>query len=310
MAAPDDERLVAARTLRIDASSAKVVSALTAAGVETILLKGPGIVRWFYGDAARSYVDCDLLVDPGDRSRAVDVLSAAGYREITPPDRSLVHATAWIHADEPAEIDLHTSMQGAGVSPVDAWGVLRAHAVTVDLVGTPVRILDRVATTVNIALHAAHHGVANQKPLEDLRRVVDQLSDQEWRAAAALAARLRASPAFAAGLRLLPEGKRIAEELRLPAETPVAVALALAAAPPGAFAMAQLVGVRGLRAKAALAARRLVPPAIWMRAFHPLARRGRLGLAAAYALRPLLLLLRAGPELAAWVRVRRDHATR
>ena len=58
----------------------------------------------------------------------------------------------------------------------------------------------------------------------------------------------------------------------------------------------------GVQAKLAFAARKLVPPPAWMRSCVPLARRGRLGLAAAYLWRPISLVARLGPGWRAWRR--------
>ena len=58
-----------ALALAIDAVTAQVVTALRANGIRPLLLKGPSIAGWLYGDgAARPYGDSDLLVASGERS--------------------------------------------------------------------------------------------------------------------------------------------------------------------------------------------------------------------------------------------------
>jgi hypothetical protein len=64
--------------------------------------------------------------------------------------------------------------------------------------------------------------------------------------------------------------------------------------------------VPGFRAKARLVAGKLVPDVQFMRAWSPLARRGRVGLAAAYAFRILWLAWHAIPGFIAWLRARRS----
>ena len=308
----DAERVaIAAQTLVIDEATARVVTALSGAGVDTILLKGAGIAHWFYDNGdVRAYDDSDLLVDPAGMAVAEELLATLGFVPVTPPERRAAHAWVWIHPDERVEFDLHRTLQGATKGDRDVWDVLNAETASIPLMSVTVRILNRPASAVHIALHAAHHGVAKSKPSGDLTRAVARLTDDEWHAAAAVAERLGAMPAFAAGLRLLEPGRRIADELRLPTAAPAAVALSVASAPPMALAMEQLANAPGLRAKGALAVRRLAPPARWMRAFYPLARRGTGGLVAAYALRAILLVARAGPELAVWLRTRRASGPR
>ena len=65
-ASEQDARLLAmASNLRIDAATAEVVRALDAAGVGALLLKGPALSAWYADDPTRSYMDCDLWVQPG-----------------------------------------------------------------------------------------------------------------------------------------------------------------------------------------------------------------------------------------------------
>jgi hypothetical protein len=56
-----------AHALARDVATAEVVEALRAAGVRSIVLKGPSIARWLYADGQpRPYGDTDLLVSPAD----------------------------------------------------------------------------------------------------------------------------------------------------------------------------------------------------------------------------------------------------
>ena len=63
----------AARAMRSGRQIQVVVDALEAAGIPSVLLKGPALARTVYPDPAlRQSVDIDLLVRPGD------VLAAEG----------------------------------------------------------------------------------------------------------------------------------------------------------------------------------------------------------------------------------------
>ena len=64
MISPAQRRL--ARCLALDAVTSDLVDAFDAAGIDTVLLKGPATVRWLYADnpGRRLYSDIDLLVSP------------------------------------------------------------------------------------------------------------------------------------------------------------------------------------------------------------------------------------------------------
>jgi Uncharacterised nucleotidyltransferase len=67
--------------------AARVTSALTNAGVASLLLKGPALGELLYGDAGyRQGSDVDVLVAPGDLPRAIAVAVGLGYE---PPDDPL-----------------------------------------------------------------------------------------------------------------------------------------------------------------------------------------------------------------------------
>src|SRR5947209_4440157 len=63
-----------------DALTARIVTALRAAGVESVLLKGASVRRWLYDGDERCSVDIDLLVSGRDRDAADVALSAFGLR--------------------------------------------------------------------------------------------------------------------------------------------------------------------------------------------------------------------------------------
>src|SRR4051812_25325716 len=71
---------IVAGNLRVDWATAEVLRAFGDSGVKTLLVKGPSVVRWLYeAHDPRSYIDCDLLVRPGDLSAAEHVLENRGF---------------------------------------------------------------------------------------------------------------------------------------------------------------------------------------------------------------------------------------
>ncbi|MBA2616078.1 MAG: nucleotidyltransferase family protein, partial [Actinobacteria bacterium] len=294
--------------LALDVATAEVTAAFRAAEIRTILLKGAALRDWPSPSPTRRSVDVDLLVPPDRFNDAESVLKRLGFESRAldglPYDRP-VPAHAWSRGDHGAKVDLHRNIIGVGASPEVTWTILAAHTAVLDLGTTKVDALAPAARAMHVALHAAQHGNKQAPTLRDLQRAVDALPLELWADAAAIAAQLDASHAFAAGLRLVPSGAAIASALRLSFAQTTDVALMAATSPNMARGFAWLDNLAGPRAKGYFIARKLIPPRDWLRAWSPLARRGRLGLAATYVWRPVWLLVHAGPGFVAWRRARR-----
>jgi Uncharacterised nucleotidyltransferase len=307
--ASDAHLVGAALSLRADVLTREVVHALSAVGIEPILLRGPAIARLLYPEgAARTYGDVDLLIRTGDISSAEGVVSALGFEDRTVSgviegDRP-TYAHTWIRPGDAAVVDLHFTLSGAHAPPAEVWEICASEVERTSVGSIEVRVLRPPGQAVVVADHAAAHGVGVKKPLEDLTRALEQLPEETWREAAALAERLQATEAFAAGLRLLPTGEDLADRLALPRDVSVETALRASTAPPTALGFEWLSRTPGARPKIRFLARKLFPNADFMRAWSPLARRGRAGLVAAYAMRVFWLLRHALPGLIAWRRAR------
>jgi hypothetical protein len=294
-----------------DALTARVVMALRAVGVESVLLKGAAVREWLYDRDERRSDDVDLLVSGRDRDAIEAALSAAGLRYLGPSalGRGRPHRQLWEDPDTRIVLELHESLIGIGVSNERAWDLLSRETDELVLAGTPVATLDEAGRTLHLALHAAQHGRESQRPLEDLQRGLERLPEALWREAAANAGRLDALPAFVTGLTLVPGGTELVRQLALETHEPVDVALRAATAPPASQGLAWLMALPGPAAKARFLARVLVPPRVFMRAWDPLARRGTTGLALAYLRRPVWLLRHLPTAVRAWRQANRRART-
>ncbi len=287
------------------------------AGVEAVLLKGPSIARWLYAEGEpRPYLDCDLLIARASGEAAARALQSLGYRRSF-DDRGMPtwwreHAGVWVRDADGMTVDLHTALPGIGVDPEGAWRALSRAPYTAELTvaGYPARTLALPARALHVALHAAQHGVGWTRPIVDLERALARGDDQLWIAAAGLAEQLRATDAFATGLRLCPAGAALADRLALSSERSVDAELRAASAPPLALGFEQLARAGSNRARLSIMWRKLVPPAEFVRHWDPRAADGRLALLRAYLWRPLWLLCRAPRGLAAWRRARRSSRNR
>jgi len=303
--------VAAAASLGTDVVAAEVAEALRIAGIRSILLRGPSIARHVYGKGEfREYFDVDLLVAPSAMAQAERILADHGFAHSAVlgqrSDDRPPWSRTWERVSDGRNVDLHTIIVGVGVEPEQLWALLIEDVEPVEVVRTRLEGLNAHATAVVIALHAAHHGSDVRKPLHDLARAIERFPQPTWEAAAALAERLAATSAFAAGLRLIPAGAELAYRLQLRNDASAEVMLRAGGAPPMALGFEWLTHVPGFRAKARLVAGKVVPDTEFMRAWSPLARRGRVGLAAAYGLRVLWLAWHAIPGLLAWSRAHKS----
>jgi hypothetical protein len=296
--------------LAVDLVTAEVAGAFQGAGVECILLKGPSLVALLYTDGTpRPYRDSDFLVPVESRPAAAGVLERLGFRtyldDADTPGWSQA-ANHWLRGADGANVDLHWTLTGIVAPAQELWAALAGRTESMSVGGANLRVLDREGRALHLALHAAQHGPQGRGSLEDLRRAVDLLEEEDWRGAAELARNVDALPAFATGLRLTEHGQALADRLGLPTETTREAALLATSPPPATMGIEHFSQARGAPARARIVARKLIPTRRFMRAWSPLARRGALGLAAAYLWRPLWLFAQAPRGLLAWRRARRD----
>jgi Uncharacterised nucleotidyltransferase len=303
-----------ARRLILDAAAAKAVMAMRARGLRPILLKGPTIERRFYPEGVRRrYDDVDLLVAPSEFDAAGAVLDELGYR-LRFPERWLgvrrtelpIHAVEFNrHAGGAVELDLHWTIHWARVDPELVWSELSAGTELMTVARTELEVLGGAAQAMIVAQHAAQHGRDVPKPLEDLRHALSRLDRAVWSEAAEIAGRLGAAEPFAAGLRMVPAGASLAEQLALTSSEPAAVRLLRDGDGVIALALEQLLAERSWRGRARIASAKLLPSPDYIRFWYPIARTGPLGLARGYLQRVGRLVRRTPAALAAWRRARR-----
>lgn len=300
--AQDRELLNLGATLALDAYTGELVDALRNAGFPSLVLKGPAIVQLLYEDGAlRFHDDIDLLVRADDLAPIGAFLASQGFERAADAESGAV----WARAGDGIVVDLHTTLVGIAATSGEVWTALSRESSELELGSRVVQTLAPPAIAFHVSLHAAQHGAATGRSLADLERALSLLDRRTWNGAAALARALAAEPAMAAGLRLRPQGAALAGELGLAGEGSIPLALRAATAPDTAMGIYRLVSTPGVRGKAALLGRELLPAPAFMRQMYPVARRGRPGLVASYLWRPFALLGHAGPGLLALHRARR-----
>jgi hypothetical protein len=300
----------AMRVLILDRGTAEIVLAWRRAGVRSVLLKGPALARWLYREGEfRGYADIDLLVPDSDVETAEEVLVALGFErhglEAIEGDWPR-YSRNWLRSDS-MNVDLHQTLTGVGVPPTELWAALTERLERMSVAGADVDVLAPSARALVLALHTAKDGPRIAKARHDLGHAIDRLPPDLWIETVRLADQVGALGGLAAGLRLVvPSGVELADRLGLPTQAPLDIAIRSGGGAPAlALGIDWLVSSPGLRGKGRLVLRKIFPPVSFIRAWSPLARRGRVGLVAAYAYRPLWVLWRVGPALWALARARK-----
>jgi hypothetical protein len=103
-----------------------------------------------------------------------------------------------------------------------------------------------------------------------------------------------------------PLGQELMDRVHLEGDVDALSAMRAAGVPPVAGGLERLRTTHGLGPRIRLLARELVPTPSFMRTWSPLARRGPVGLALAYAYRPVALAVELPAALRAHGRARRS----
>jgi hypothetical protein len=175
-------------------------------------------------------------------------------------------------------IDLHRALRLVP-SGTSLFELLCRDAIEMPIGATTVETPNDAASTLLVALHAAHHGTEAPRPLADLRRAVSLLPETTWRQAAELAAELGVRGEMRLGLQTVPEGCSVLERLQLSEQA----ALQARVHNEGAMRLIALAQTRDLRAAFRVLWDGLFPSPAMIRA-NPKLRVGpqRLGLLLAY----------------------------
>ena len=280
------------RREELDLAAVVVLDAFDAAGVQFLLLKGPSLARLLYAEHEhRGYSDIDLLIAPDDLAEARRTLAGLGYGKSSSQFgiddvAGIQHSEQWGQRGEtgPLWIDLHWSLGGCEAPDPAVWDALARRSTSIDHAGREVAVLGLSALAFHLALHAAQHGSSDRKAMGDLARGLERWGIEIWSSAAAVADETGATQTFAAGLRLLPVGAALASGLGLPPANGVAWEIRhRQSRPRGTFHLEAFAEARGMRARANVLRRSLIPTREWIRWEIPWAARGRLALLAAYA---------------------------
>jgi hypothetical protein len=296
-------RLLVVRNLVIDQLTAEIAKTFAEDGIDTLVLKGPALAEWLYPGEVRPYGDSDIMVAPGDWDQAVTVLNRLGFSDylgpMAHPRMESFSGTCFARDDK--GVDLHCALDGLEGDREAIWVSLLAGSESQLIGGAELLVPGRPALLMHVGLHAAHH--VKGKPIEDLRRAITHADERLWRQALELARDFDGLPAFASGLRLLPEGVELTRRLGLEDVRSPLHELRKEAVPMAEGIDALLSPGIGVRQRLAMLVKELFPRPEFMRWWSPdLANRGRFGLTAAYLVRIIWLVAHLPRGLYAWCR--------
>jgi putative nucleotidyltransferase-like protein len=154
---------------------ALAVGALTAAGLEPMVMKGPAVSRHYPEPGLRPMDDLDLLLPPESHSGALSALVGAGWTVSRPKSRDF-YDTQLRHPDVPSmPLELHYGLEGwhersNDLDPMWLW----RRRVPFDCLGTPAFGLPFEEEIVSLAAHAGkpYHGFDRMIWLADLGMVI------------------------------------------------------------------------------------------------------------------------------------------
>jgi hypothetical protein len=200
----------------------------------------------------------------------------------------VLDAETWVKDQPDASrglmIDLHWRVPGIGASPERAWSTFWDRRDQIPLRGALLPSPEQTAVALHLAMHAAQHGPLHPRALEDLRRGVVKWPPELWTEAHTLAQDLNAVEALSSGLRLIPEGTALADELGLPRFPEREWAIRHRHdRPRGSFHLQALREAPGLSARLRVARHSLLPTPAWLAHEYPWAAASRARLPLAYA---------------------------
>ncbi len=184
------------------------IEALQEAGVPVMLTKGAAVVHHSHGKLhLRPMNDLDVAVPRGKAGRAAALLAGLGFEAPAMPARPRgapildhVHALAFTDPESHAELDLHWQVLHGSLHR-DASTEFWARACDGDLRGSPVKVLGREDTLVQVIAHGQRWNI--DRPLvwvTDAALLLRGRTDVDWELLADVAGRHRLAAVVAEGL--------------------------------------------------------------------------------------------------------------
>ncbi|WP_444685143.1 nucleotidyltransferase domain-containing protein [Alkalicoccus luteus] len=189
----EEERLTAALqplrlqhmffALRLAGETSRLAQLFNQRGVELLMLKGPALASFLYGDTGqRMTSDIDMLVPPEALDMAACLLRSEGYEEncyfstVLPDWKWRHHHRTFYHSHTDVKVELHWRLHpGPGKEP--AFRELADRSQTEKLGGVPVPVLGNEDLFSFLSVHGARHGWSRLRWLYDIHQLMKRKLD-------------------------------------------------------------------------------------------------------------------------------------
>jgi hypothetical protein len=156
----EQHRSAMAMVLVLDHLLVELSSAMTEAGLPTVVLKGPAVADTFYPDRSlRSFGDLDLLISAADWRATSEVLEGLGFRRIIPEPRpgfdERFGKGASFEDARKLQVDLHRTL---AMGPFGLWidgEALLEGTTSFPITDGSLRRLDDTNALIHASIHAA-----------------------------------------------------------------------------------------------------------------------------------------------------------
>lgn len=173
----------AAHNLFLTGKLIEIVKLLNAADIPVLPFKGATLARQAYGNPAlRQFIDLDILVQPKDFDRAINVLSANDFQLPDEKERSERAAfffnrrkdIALTSRDGQVRIELHWKLSGAHFALPFELDELWTRLERITLGGARLNALPFDDLFIYLCLHGARHGFERLSWICDLRELINR----------------------------------------------------------------------------------------------------------------------------------------
>lgn len=165
----------------------RVLAAMGAAGIETLVLKGAAVAHTHYKAAyLRARSDTDLLIRPADRDAATGALETLGYRRRLSVTSDAIIRQAVFERREVSfvhVIDLHWAISNRPLfAEMLSFDELRAGAVAIPALGAAAWCPGPVHTLLFACIHRVAHHDDSPNPLwlYDMKLIAERLTPDDW----------------------------------------------------------------------------------------------------------------------------------
>ena len=193
--------------LALIAEMIRVLERFAAAGIQTLVLKGPALSLQAYGDAtARQFADIDLLVRHGDVLRATKVMMEAGFAPAVGPEvvaaGKVPGEYSFSRPGSTVIVEVHTERTLRYFPNRLAVEEVFLRSARLDFDGRAVPALSLEDALVSMCTHGAKHFWERLMWIADVAATLARRPEVDWEAARTIAKKLDAQRMLHSGLLL------------------------------------------------------------------------------------------------------------